>query len=368
MKKLMIYPIEGKITFLVRNRDILENYILTAVVSEKGINMDNLDVSALDRYSDTRFYISEDFEEELKKCDTVLFIDEKEINIWTYKAKIEATLASGKEIIITEGLQKMLSDTYISIEEKIKVLSMNEEIPLHEPAVLKHMVTRGLNDIDVPVILVYGLGENCRKFDTQLAIRRFFINKGNQILQYGTNSLSRLFGFQTLPAFLFEKGYTMEEKTLLLNQYLYDKIRSSQWDVLIIGVPGGILPFNHIITNHFGELAFIISNAVSADISILNLYYQEDLNVEFLLTLQESSKHRLNTEINYFAMSNICNMYRTEGEPNMHYFSVDNNKVINKVNKTFADQKLSIFSLNDKGQEQAFEKIYYELSENIQVL
>lgn len=368
MKKLMIYPLNKKNTFLVRYRDLLTDYILTAALIEKGIGLDERDCSALDRYQVANFDLSENFEDKLDKCDTVLFLEDKGINLETYIKKINFVVASGKEIIITKRLHNILKNANLKIDDNVVILQDNEELLPQDTNYLEKLIKLGLKQINVPVILIYGLGENCRKFDTQLAVKQFFLNKGISILQYGSQSLSKLFGFQALPNFLFEKKYSMEEKIYLLNDYLYNEVNNSKCEVLILGVPGGILPINQKITNHFGEMALVISNAVSADIAILNMYYINNINKNYFYRLRENSIHRLNTQINYFALVNICTFNDEDDSNELKYISFENEKMIKDIYIKFDKFKLNVFPLYDNLQKEAFEAIYNELSENIEIV
>lgn len=87
----------------------------------------------------------------------------------------------------------------------------------------------------------------------------------------GTKEYSSLFGFEALPAFLFESG-GLREKILRLNHLIYDKVLQEKADLFIIGCPGGIMRHNPFDFEEYGELSYLIGNAVKADASVLSLY------------------------------------------------------------------------------------------------
>lgn len=56
-------------------------------------------------------------------------------------------------------------------------------------------------------------------------------------------------------------------------------MKEESLDVIILGVPGGVMPYSSEIPNGFGEPAFIIANAIKLDIAIYSTYINGvDLN------------------------------------------------------------------------------------------
>mgnify|MGYP001081135938 CR=1 FL=1 len=74
---------------------------------------------------------------------------------------------------------------------------------------------------------------------------------------------------------MFDESKSSLEKIQKLNQFAVDLIDQKNAEVLIVGVPGGIMPISKFEFDEFGELAYLVSHAIPSDIGILNVYYQE---------------------------------------------------------------------------------------------
>ena len=53
---------------------------------------------------------------------------------------------------------------------------------------------------------------------------------------------------------------------------IHTKVKQQEYDVILVGCPGGVSEFEKYETNYFGELPLIISNALDVDIGFLALY------------------------------------------------------------------------------------------------
>ena len=74
---------------------------------------------------------------------------------------------------------------------------------------------------------------------------------------------------------MFENQNSVEEKVIGLNRYIYSICQHENYDVIVITVPGGIIPLNPFSYGDIGVMNFIFSNALRFDINILNIYAQK---------------------------------------------------------------------------------------------
>ena len=116
-----------------------------------------------------------------------------------------------------------------------------------------------LLEIPVPCVVVLGTGRRTGKFDLQLNLRNVFQQAGYSVTQFGSKEYSSLFGFDPLPQFLFDLG-SQREKILAFNHLVYETVKRDNSDVVLLGVPGGIMPINPFEFDEYGELAFLMGD------------------------------------------------------------------------------------------------------------
>lgn len=179
-----------------------------------------------------------------------------------------------------------------------------------------------LFDIPVPVIAVMGLGENTGKFETQILLKAELEDMGYRVTGLGSNPLSALFGFYNFPPFLFDHSMRLPDKIHHFNTYIYRLYEATRPDVILLGVPGGMVPLGEGTYNCFGEIPYIVSHAVSIDAGMVNLYFGKHLSEEYLASLTTLCRYKFNMPVFGFCMSRYafqfipdmrqCEYYRFE--------------------------------------------------------
>jgi len=183
------------------------------------------------------------------------------------------------------------------------------------------------------------------------------------VSQVGTKEYSEMFGIEPLPKFLFGT-MDMHTKIKKFNQYIYDRVKSDDSEAVIIGIPGGIVQTTPFIFEEFGEMAYIISNAIRADVCILNVYAQE-LSEEYLDSLLDICKYKFNFPVEYINVSNT-HLHISPEDKGFKYITVTSEYVTTNVINTFDYEKAHLFNCLDKKSSQAaYEKILTELTDNI---
>lgn len=361
-KKLLVYPFHRDIVSICRYRELLSDYILAKAVAPLTEAYDNRSYGLIDGSLQEDFIINTDFNSSVQECDAVLFVFENELLIEQYKANIQIAKDLHKEIIIEAELLTLLHGQNIDIPYDKILQKANVEGIVGEPF---------LKNIDIPVIFVYGLGEYCNKFDLQLSLRNFFLEKGYRILQYGTKEISNLFGFECLPSFLFEAKLSMEDKVLLFNEFIYSSIKNTKAELLIIGVPGGILPYDRNFYNHFSEIPYIISSAIKPDISVLSVYSFSGINVQYLKKIKEYAQFKYGAEIGYFNLSNSTyNINYDDSEPTISFIGLPATKIVDIQKSNFPDisDEVLVFNIFDDTLHRAYDHIENELSNNLDIV
>lgn len=303
-----------------------------------------------------------DFYTSLEGSKTVLFMLDESCNKKTYLDKIEYALEKEKEVMVTADLYAELLPEITSLHG-ITILSRFAG-DYTEEAQSPHE----LSFINTPVIFVYGLGDNCEKFDMQLALYGWCQKNNYKVLQYGTSDICSLFDIKPLPAFLTDNELSYEDKIYKMNHLIAKQ--EDEHDLIVIGVPGGIMPLNEFFYNHFSELAQILSNAVKPDVSILNTYFFYGMTTKYLKMIREYAGFRFNSEINYFAVSDTgiqCN--RDDDIVKLQWFFINEKKIENYIDKSLQDEDIKIFAVNNVKQcENAIKNIFEEMENNIEVI
>ncbi|MCS4481257.1 TIGR04066 family peptide maturation system protein [Clostridium botulinum] len=161
-----------------------------------------------------------------------------------------------------------------------------------------------LEKIQTPIIFVLGTGDRSGKFEIQLCLRENLMQMGYKVSQVGSRNYCELMDFHSFPQFMYSTEITEEEKVIYFNNFIKDIELNDNSDVIIIGIPGGIMPFNDKYTNGFGILAYEISQAVKPDAAVFTTLY-EDYNKEYFESIDNTIKYKFGFEIDCYNLSNI---------------------------------------------------------------
>lgn len=358
MNKLLIYPYSHENMCLVQYAQMLEDYTLTSCVT-------------LDDQHNTIFSnseegnpvtVSSDFESELSHCDSVLFLDScynwlKDI----YKAKIKKTIANNKQVLISQFIYDECKE-FIGNSDLVKILGN----PVSVSEYLESN-TEKLFEPFVPVVTVMSPGECCDKFEAQLEIKKTFESSGYRVLQIGTKEYSELFGMKAIPSFLLSRDVSLPKKVEMLNYYINSLLAKEEYDVVVIGVPGGVLPFDKTFRNFFGELALVVSHAFNIDINVNCCYHNREISYDNLEEIRAFFKGRFGCETNYFYMANT--QFRITEEDGLEYLRLDQEycekNMPEKINRNGV-QLCHRLDMEEK--EKFFHSIVEELEDNIELI
>jgi len=361
MNDLLIYPFNYKNRELVQFNELLKDYRLTAAVIPNKID------SELKRFKQSAkdILITDNYDEGLKLCDTVLFLDGIDSDYSLYAEKINTALQSNKEVFVAKTIEQKLRDIVgDTVFNNVKIIGGGESL-----SNLKK--SDHLKRINVPVIAILGLGEYCGKFSCEIALQRYFREKGYSVLQFGSKDYSELFGFQGMPADIFMQNIPTAKKALLFNQYLYQAYKKADPDIIILGIPEGIMPVNHRIFNNFGEMAGIVGQAVQIDISMLGVYYQSELNEQYfkyIEKLRDYSRYKFNCPTDYIFISNTYSQVDENDEAKLNYYHYETVPPVGQITLD-GDSTIKFFNVEDKNSiTEVFDKMHNELLSNIAVL
>lgn len=356
-KKLLIFPFAYCNREIVMYRKYMEEYTLVAAVVQNKAELDQV-IEKSKKFEN--ILITEKFEDTLSICDAVLFLesDNMSISASIYKNYIRKAECSGKEVLFSNKCLKSL-DVSVVMESILYQKGDSDRFQLPENTYIKY--------IDIPVIGVMGLGNFCNKFCTEIEISSFFRGKGYRVIHFGSKDFNGVIGEKRYPAFLFNQGYSVTQRILQWNQYLFELCEREKPDLLILGMPGAIMPLNNKILNEFGEIPFIISNGIRIDVGVLCSYFYEKVDQKYLSEYKNYCKYKLNCDVKWICVSNSSCRFNPDSEESvLEYLHYEPEIADKMVVEAGSGEKINLFNvLNESKREEMLQQLYNELTENV---
>lgn len=255
--------------------------------------------------------------------DDIILIDKA----YHSHAFIEDSIRHGKKVIDVAEIQKIRNDKFTDISEE--------------------------QTIDVPVVFVAGITHYTEKFHVQLVLRKHLLDYGYKVSQIGSKQYSGLFGFHSFPSFMIEP-MDNTERILLFRKYVKYIEQEEQPNIVVIGIPGGIMAVNKKHHFDFGMTAYMVSQAVEPDYTIMSMLYGKNYTKDQLEEINQTCRYKFNFEINSFHLSNALLDPASLKHENLTFIKMGNKKYFNKVERLYD-------FLNPEDMDKAFESMITEL-------
>lgn len=188
--------------------------------------------------------------------------------------------------------------------------------------------------ITAPVVFVAGTTPYTEKFHVQLALRKRLIDDGYKVSQIGSKSYSNLFGFHSYPSFM-NGNMDNTQKIISFRKYVKYIEMKEQPDLIVIGIPGGIMAVNKKHHFDFGVTAYMISQAIEPDYVIMNMLYSKGYTAEQLEEIRQVCRFRLNFEIDSFHLSNALFDPATLKSERLKFIKMGKKEYTNKVDDLY---------------------------------
>lgn len=298
-KEVLIYPYDNEMAPVVRSAAFNLKYKLVGAVSPQGWGYAKRDAGYVDGLSPLGITIESNFDELIDLCDIVIFA-KSEHKIDFHKAiypKMITAIKRKKEIIC-------LINEYDLSEIKKLALENNVNFIEYDYSSFETIIENAYKaNINVPVIAVLGISEDMDKFRIQLMVKERLSQLGYKALLVGSRPYSHLLDSIAFPKFMFEHNLSETNKILNFNRFIKILEATHEPDIIVIGIPGGILPYNKIISNNFGITAFEVMQALTPDFCILSLY-SNIYTKEYFYSLQNLFKYRYGSKVDIFNIVN----------------------------------------------------------------
>lgn len=353
MEKIMIYPYSKAYEPYVRNKEILGEYMISALVSPRGWGYEGDVVT--DR-QDKEYMVSAGFSEQLDNCTGVWFVADGRLELpqELLREKLLEAVNHGKKILYTryndenyEDMKKLIpTDLYI---KKTK-----------EPEAILNLFSDRTYDIDTPIVMVAGMGQDTDKLAVQLILKQKFQEKGYAATVISSRRDGDWDDVYGMPSFVYERSVGETEKIIKFNHYVKQIESKDRPDLFIVGVPGAVLPLDNIDHNEFGILAYEMSFAVPCDAAVLCMMYDPQFDGVYE-ELAEDMENRFDFQIAGIHVAavvpDVQNFY---DDIKLSYISIDQKVVDKKVSEINKDMVWNI--LNEQGAEKAVSRIIDTLS------
>ncbi|MCX8129740.1 MAG: TIGR04066 family peptide maturation system protein [Clostridia bacterium] len=302
-ERIIVHPYDSHFTPVLRNTNFLNEYDIVGVSSLTGWGFSGKDAGLADGGNLTGIIVEKKFDVLIELCDTVLFLESDlkcsfELNIYP---QIMQAINAGKNIICTLDLKEKYKEIYDACMSKSVNFNYLRKSDASEPEYLNK--PGKISDISTPIIAVISVTEGANKFAIQLSLRDNIQKMGYKVSQVGTRNYCELLDFHSFPEFMSSGTIPEYKKVLLFNEYIKNIEVQEEPDVIIVGIPGAIMPFNNDIHNGFGILAYEVFQAINPDASILSLLY-EDYKAEYFDILTKKIRYQFGFDVDGINITN----------------------------------------------------------------
>jgi peptide maturation system protein (TIGR04066 family) len=351
-KKVLVFPYDSEFSPVLRHHEMMPEYTVAGVVSPPGWGINGKDAAVADGGDLLNITVNSDFESLLPICDCVLFSEsEKQLDFEkSILPRVLKAAEHGKEILYLKELDEDKKKRLKSVCKKYNVVFKSNE-DFKDTFSVDGAYGLKLHKINTPVIFVTGSYEKTQKFEIQLSLREAFSSLGYNISQIGSKNYCELIGFHSFPEFMFSCELNEERKIYAFNNYLKEIEIEENPDVIIIGIPGGIMRLNDSFTGKFGIIAYEVSQAVTPDVSVFSTFY-EDFSSEYFEKLGMSVKYKLGFEVSCYNLSNVKFDWDAAKDSEKESYLLLDGGFIQKRKAKFNMLKTPVFNIlndNDRG-------------------
>ena len=335
-KRALVYPYTDEFTPLFRYWKGFGKYNITHLVLPAGFGLTGKDAAEADLSSPLGKLIEDDFEAALADVDTVIIADPggyfvtKREGPWdgtqtlprAVIAKMKLAMERGKDIVCLMEFQDEMEEDLrkAAIELQVTISFLGD---MEDKVFLKRVLQKkdkAPKKIPIPVIFVMGMGENTDKYLVQLGLRQRLAELGLNVGWVGSRRYTELLGGHSLPSFLNDLRYTEVQKIELFNHFVHEVAQEGAKDVVIVGVPGGVLPYNRQIHNQYGRTAYLMTQAVIPDYTVFTAYCFEKIEEWVLQGMVDAVKFRCNSGLDAVHVSRFdMDMNKTQELKVVHY-------------------------------------------------
>lgn len=316
---IILYPYDLEYFPIVKYKELFMDTGMLFLLAPKGFGITKKYADYFIEKSESEVVIFDEINDEIsKRAKTICILDTIE------KVEIEDI-----NQVITRACQNKISVLYAadSCTERFEIVKeickqynnnfsvMNPNFPV---GVDQIGIQQGKKVIDTPIVMVCGISPMTQKFELELYLRKYFIQHKYVVSQIGSKIASGLFGFCSINPYIFSHDTTEVQKIHTINNMIKKIEENEHPEVIIIGVPGGILPLTSKHHFGYGVYAYEIFNAVCPDFTILSIPNGEYTD-EFYEEMNKMCKYKFSIEIDAFFVSSFTPISKSIVTPELEY-------------------------------------------------
>lgn len=343
--KVMVYPFDNEFSAILRHCNLIDGFDIASLVSLNGWGFRGEDAGEIDGGCTAGITVEEDFDTLLQACDALLVNDYSRTTDF-YKIiypRVKSSIMMRKNILCLKHIEEEVENELSVLAHDYKVRFTNYNKRNVNTHVNNVICNDRLDKIDTPVVFIIGVAENTHKFDIQLALREELLKNGFNVSQIGTRSYCEFLNFHSFPKFMY-MNISELEKIVMFNHYIKYLEIKEQPDIIVIGIPGGIMKINDDYTNKFGIFAYEISQALLPDFTILSTYY-EDYKQEYFSKMVNSIKYRFGYDVDCFNLSNVQFDWIKAKEGNSDIYLTIESSFVDERKKLYDQLSMPVYNI-----------------------
>lgn len=321
--RALVYPYHEEFAPFIRYGKCIENIKIVETLSPSGWGLqNNAVIGEVQNKNDVK-------EVNWDNIDALLLVDSGVLTL-SNKGMLAVILyaaQNGKKIIVNRNLE---DEIYLSIasicnKERVELTDMRRQIQAEE------LFDKRIKKLKTPVIFVAGMGEKCDKFPLQMFLKSYYEMIGYKVCAISSRSNTELYGIHSFPTFMFGNELDEESKIINYNHFVKKLEDEEKPDIVIIGIPGGILPVSDKHPEYFGIFAFEVFHAVKSDVLLFCLH-NNNYTKEYFDEVQKLCKYRFHSKIDAFVIArHAYDSFSLETEGSLKYLSFTNEEVEKRI-------------------------------------
>lgn len=331
-RKAIIYPYTIEDTFLLRYNLFHYGQIQPVSLAEDRYN--GLDAGVIDYGETLGIKISDDFDSCIDEANDVIVtkLDNRILE------RVITAINKGKNIISLQYsdefsllIQSACEKRGVDYRDLCHVSNPN--------LLLKDMI---IATFDTPIVLVCGMSEMTQKSEILLSVHSELSEKGYKVSTIGSKPYEINPSIHGFPMYMLKKNDEYS-KIVYFNNYIKSIEIKDRPDVILISVPGGVVPYDTKHNNNYGVLAYLVSQAIgNVDYAIFTMAYN-NYDKDFFDFIYPYVKYRYGFDIDMFHLSNYFHDLNIDGSDDV--ILMNKKRVVSKVNELQQLNDIKLYSV-----------------------
>ncbi len=317
--RTLVYPYDENFEPFIKYGNFVEEIEITEVLSPVGWGLQNEKIGE-------NISIKTNINEiDWEKIDALLLIDTVRMNIQTDEILevVKSSVKYVKSVVLNRDIDEKLYAYVVDIckNEKVRLIDVRVQTQLQASD------NNQLKPIYTPIIVVAGMGECCNKLEVQMFLKKYLNTLDYNVCVVSSRKNTEIVGVHSFPSFMYGNQMEESEKIIGFNHYIKKLEIEEKPDIILVGIPGSIMPITEKHSEYFGVFAFEVFNAIKSDMLLFCIHNNIYTN-EYFEELKKLCKYRYQTEIDAIIVSNYSyDSLSLQTEGNLKYLSFDDEEV-----------------------------------------